>query len=319
MNRKVLTLSLIALITISSSVGAQIAGVIINPVQQEVVYIKGVKFVDALLEKWISEYSKEHPGISLSITGKEAHEHSIEVVPFGIQDDSVVQAQTTIVSFGKYAILPIAGRNNALPDEFKKKKLNEKRIKELFFEKDALADDYEPNKKEKYDATVYSGNGSYSIARSFAGHFGYETIDLKGKKIAGDDIYLNNAVKKDDKGVSFNNLNYVFNTESRKLNDGIVLLPLDVKKEYAEILDALNLDKTIDLLENRNINLIPVEELTFVLPKKVNPEILRFLEWTLSKGQDYIHSFGFLQLDTKTLAQQRKQISDIGTKLLVNK
>jgi ABC-type phosphate transport system substrate-binding protein len=318
MNSKVRNLSLILLIVIGGSVNAQTKDVTFNAVQQEVIYIKGVRFVDALLEKWIAEYSKTHPDVLLSIVGKDTRQHAIEVVPFEARTDDAAQTSAVAVSFGKYAILPIAGKENALPDEFKKKKLNEKRIKELFFEKDVFAEDYEPDKKDKYDATVYSSSSSHSISHSFAGHFGYQASSLKGKKIAGDDIYLNNAVKKDFKGVSFNNLNYVFNIESRRLNDGIALLPLDVKKEYAEVLNVQNLDETIALLENKNIDLIPVEELTFVLPDKINPATLQFLEWALSEGQDYIHSFGFLQLDAKTLAQQRKQIAALEIKLLAN-
>jgi ABC-type phosphate transport system substrate-binding protein len=319
MNRKVKTVSLVILIAISSFVNVQATNPTDNPAQQEVVYIKGVRFADALLEKWITEYSKTHPGVSLSIAGKDTHEHSIEVIPSGIRDNDALQATVTAISFGRYAVLPIAGKDNALPDELKKKKLNEKRIKELFFERDFLAEDSEPDKKEKYDATVYSSNSSYSVSHSFAGHFGYEASSLKGKKIAGDDIYLNNAVKKDVKGVSFNNLNYIFNIESRQLNDGITLLPLDVKKEYAEALNVQNLDETIALLENKSIGLIPVEELIFVLPEKVNPATLQFLEWALSEGQNYINPFGFLRLDTKTIAQQQKKISVLETKLLAHK
>jgi ABC-type phosphate transport system substrate-binding protein len=319
MNKHLNKLGLIVLIALSGSVNAQTASETGHSGQQEVVYIKGLGFVDALLEKWISEYSKEHPNVALSIAGKDIRKHSIEVVPFGKQNGDTVQAQTATVSFGKYAVLPITGKNNALPDELKKKKLNEKRLKELFFEKDLLADDDEPDTKKKYDLTVYSGNHSHSVSHSFAGHFGYDASSLKGKKIAGDDIYLNNAVGKDIKGVSFNSLNYVFNIESRQLNDGIALLPLDVKKEYAEIFNLQNLDETIKLLESTEINLIPVEELTFVLKGNVNAETLHFLDWALSKGQDYIHSFGLLQLDTKTLAQQRKQISALETLLLANK
>jgi ABC-type phosphate transport system substrate-binding protein len=319
MKSKVKRLGLIALIVISGYVNAQTTGAIVNVPEQEVISIKGVKFVDALLEKWIYEYSREHPGTSLAIAGKDVQKHSIEVVPFRQQNDDALQTPVTTVSFGKYAVLPIAGKDNALPDELKKKKLNGKRIKELFFEKDILAEDYEPGEKEKYDVTVYSGNDSRSISHSFAGHFGYEASRLKGKKIAGDDIYLNNAVKKDAKGISFNNLNYVFNIESRQLNDGITLLPLDVKKEYAEILGSQNLDETIQLLESKEINLIPVEELTFVLPENVNAATLHFLEWALSKGQKYLHPFGLLQLDAKTLAQQQKQISALETLILANK
>jgi ABC-type phosphate transport system substrate-binding protein len=317
MNWKVIALSLTVLIAVSSFASAQTAGAAGHPARQEAVYIKGVGFTDALLEKWIAEYSKTHPGVSLSIAGRDAHEPSIEVVPSGIRDGDDLQATT--VSFGKYAVLPIAGKDNALPDELKRKKLNEKRIRELFFEKDALAEDFEPDRKERYDVTVYSGNSSCSVSHSFAGHFGYEASSLKGKKIAGDDIYLNSAVKKDAKGISFNNLSYVFNIESRQLNDGIALLPLDVKKEYAEVLNVQNLDETIALLENKQIDLIPVGELTFVLPENVSPATLQFLEWVLSEGQDYIHPFGFLQLNTKTIARQQKKISALETKFLANK
>jgi ABC-type phosphate transport system substrate-binding protein len=309
-------LGLIVLTALSATVtvSAQTADKTVRPGQQEAVYIKGLGLADALLEKWISEYSKEHPDVALLIAGKNAGKHSIEVVPFGKQNDDASPSPETAVSFGKYAVLPITGKNSVLPDELKKKKLNEKRIKELFFEKDLLADDGdEPDTKKKYDLTVYSGNHSHSVSRSFAGHFGYDASSLKGKKIAGDDIYLNNAVGKDVKGISFNSLNYIFNIESRQLKDGIALLPLDVKKEYAEVLNSQNLDETIRLLENKEINLIPVEELTFVLKGNVSVATLRFLEWTLSEGQDYLHSFGLLRLDTKTLAQQRMQLSALET------
>ncbi|MDR1523927.1 MAG: hypothetical protein LBS79_01540 [Tannerella sp.] len=321
MNSKVKKSGLILLIAISSFVNAQTAGAAGNDPEQEVISIKGLKFVDALLEKWISEYSREHPGTSLSIeAGKDVRGHSVEVVPFRKQDGDTLQTPVTVVSFGRYAILPIAGNDNALPDELKKKKLNGKRLKELFFEKDLLDEEYEPGKKEKYpDVTVYSGNSARSISHSFAGHFGYEANSLKGKKIAGDDIYLNSAVRKDAKGISFNNLNYIFNVESRQLNDGITLLPLDVKKEYAEILNSQNLDETIRLLENKDIDLISVEELTFVLPEKVSAATLQFLEWALSEGQQYLHAYGFLRLDDKTLARQHKQVSALETKLLANK
>ncbi|MDR2809201.1 MAG: hypothetical protein LBB84_01420 [Tannerellaceae bacterium] len=319
MNSKLRILSLIVLLAAGSSANARTAEGPADPTGQEIVYIEGVRFVDALLEKWISEYSKAHPNALVSVAGKEIKEVPIRIVSSGRPNDEAVQTQTGGISFGKYAILPIAGKENTLPDELKKKKLNEKRLKELFFEKDYLSGDGEADKKEKYNATVYSGNRSYSVSHTFAGHFGYEASSLKGKKIAGDDIYLNNAVEKDAQGVSFNHLNYIFNIESRRLNDGIALLPLDIKKEYAEVLDLQNLDETITLLEEKDISLIPVEELTFTLPEKVSPATFRFLEWALSEGQNYLHTYGFLRLDTKTLAQQQKQISVLETKLLANK
>ena len=313
MNWKIRKLSLIAWIAIGSFVSVQITSA-----QQETFYIKSVRFANPLLERWISEYVKAHPGVSLSIANKDVHAHAVEVVTDDVPDNENGRT-ATIISFGKYAVLPIAGKDHALLEEFEKKKLNEKRLKELFFEKDLLADDEESNKKNTYDVTVYSGTHSCSVSHSFAGHFGYEAGSLKGKKIAGDDIYLNSAVKKDAKGISFNNLSYVFDLESRRLHGDIALLPLDVKKEYAEVLNAQNLDKTIELLENKHIDLIPVEDIAFVLSEDVHPVILQFLSWTLSEGQEYVRSFGFLRLDAKTLAQQQKQVAALETKLLANK
>jgi ABC-type phosphate transport system substrate-binding protein len=315
MKKEVKQLSWVALIAVAGFVNVPAASAKVPPAPQEV-NIKSVRFVDALLEKWISEYSKTHPDVSLSVADKEdANEQSIRILLFDTEKDKALQNQKTVIPFGRYAVLPIAGKDNTLPDELKKKKLNEKRIKELFFEKNILDDDYEPNKKEKYDATVYSNNNTGSVSHLFAGHFGFETVRLKGKKIAGDDIYLNNAVRKDAKGISFNNLNYIFNTESRRLNDGIVLLPLDIGKESVEVLNRQNLDEIITLLENKNIDLIPVEELAFVLPEEINPATLQFLKWTLTEGQEYVHTFGFLRLDAKTVARQQKQISELETAL----
>jgi ABC-type phosphate transport system substrate-binding protein len=209
---------------------------------------------------------------------------------------------------GRYAILPIAGKNNVLLNDLNKKKLNSKRLKELFFEKDVVDDDYDEPAKDKYHATVYSGYTSSSVTQPFAVHFGYEPSNVKGKKISGDDIYLINAVQKDTTGVSFNNLNYIFDLNSRQLKKEIVILPLDVKKEYSEVLATSNLDKLIDLLENKGIELIPVEEIGFISQNQVNPEVKKFLQWVLSEGQAYNHQFGFLNLDTKTLNYQKEQV-----------
>jgi ABC-type phosphate transport system substrate-binding protein len=263
----------------------------------QVVYIQSAKFATPLLQKWVNEYSKLHPQMQITITEDRNNKADIHVSIVKKEGES-----SSAVAVGRYAILPIAGKNNVLHSDLQKKKLNGKRLKELYFEKDILDDDYEPE-KDKYNATVYAGSHHYSVTATFANHFGFEARSLKGKKIAGDDIYLNHAVQKDNTGVSFNNLNYVFDVESRKLKEGIALLLLDIKKEYNEILAESNLDKTLELLESKKIDLIPVAELALEAEDKNNPAIQQFLQWVRSEGQTYNHDFGFLNVDDKKLAQ----------------
>ncbi|GHT73755.1 hypothetical protein AGMMS50262_05410 [Bacteroidia bacterium] len=275
---------------------------------QEVIRIKSVKFALPLVEQWISEYAKVNPDARIVIADKdtEAEEIDIQLLISDVQKENAYSNQF-YSSVGRYAILPIAGKNNVLLNDLNKKKLNSKRLKELFFEKDVLDDDYEPA-KDKYNATVYSGYNSSSVTQPFALHFGYEPSNLKGKKISGDDIYLINAVQKDNTGVSFNNLNYIYDLNSRQLKKEIALLPLDLKKEYNEVLAESNLDKLIGLLEEKGIELIPVEEIGFVFQNQVDLQVKNFLQWVLSEGQTYNHQYGFLNLDEKTLNQQKERI-----------
>jgi ABC-type phosphate transport system substrate-binding protein len=302
MRKKLVYLSVVLFTVLSTSASAENG--------QEVVYIKSVKFVTPLLKQWGAEYSKAHPGVQIVVAEKESEAKEVDiqlVVSESQKDESFVGQFYSAV--GRYAVLPIAGTNNVLLDDLQKKRLNAKRLKELFFEKDLLSEDYLPEKeKEKYDVTIYSGNHATSVSNTFAFHFGRELTSLRGKKIAGDDIYLVNAIQKDNRGVSINHLSYIYDTGSRQLKSGIAILPLDVKKEYAEVLEGSDLDQLIRLLENKPIDLIPVEEISFVTPNNVNPTIKDFLRWVLSEGQSYNHQFGFLTLDEKTLTQQKKQL-----------
>jgi ABC-type phosphate transport system substrate-binding protein len=265
---------------------------------QESFTISSAKFVTPLAEKWVAEYSKINPGMQIRIANGKETAVDVNISVFNGESDS--EAQTV----ARYAILPITGKNNSLLSDLRKKKLNGKRLKELYFEKSILDDDYEPEKEDRYQATVYAGCHQHSCCRAFASHFGFEPNALKGKKIAGDDIFLNHAIAKDNSGVSFNNLNYVFDLQSRRLKDDIAILPLDLKKEYSEILAESDLDKTLELLEEKKIDLIPIEELRFETASADNAEIQKFLQWVRTEGQAFNHQFGLLKAEDRNLAQR---------------
>jgi hypothetical protein len=96
-----------------------------------------VKFATPLLEKWIAEYSKVNPEVKIAVADRTANAEDIDIQLIASNEGNNQPA----FSIGRYAVLPIAANNNTLVRELQKKKLNAKRIKELFFEKDLLDDD----------------------------------------------------------------------------------------------------------------------------------------------------------------------------------
>ncbi|GAP72715.1 hypothetical protein SAMD00024442_4_67 [Candidatus Symbiothrix dinenymphae] len=284
-----------------AAVAAFTTGALAQNNEKDVIYIRSVKFATPLLEKWIAEYSKVNPEVKIAVADKTVDAESVDIQLLASDGQTDNQQAFTI---GRYAVLPIASKNSTVLSTLQKKKLNNKRIKELFFEKDILDDDYdEDDAKDKYNATIYSVVNASSVANAFANHFGYEPSRLRGKKISGDEIYLINAVQKDQTGVTFNNLSYIYDINSRTLKSNIALLPLDLKREYSEVIAEANLDKVINLLETKTIDLIPVEGIQFVASHTPDAQTNQFLHWVATEGQAYNHQFGFLNADKKALAQ----------------
>lgn len=296
--------SILVTLLISSPIFAQ------NNVN-ETIYIKSSRFASPLIEKWINEYTKVNPQAQLRLADNsvKAENIALKVV---VSDNSKngLQIGEQILYFGRYAILPVIGKDNPLLAEFSKKKLNDKRFKELFFEKDILSEDTNSSKQD-YDVTVYSGNNNESVAHSFASYFGYTSSSLKGKKISGDDAFLINAIQKDKTGVTFNALGNIFDINTRGLKDNITILPLDVKKEYRNYFtESVNIDNVIELLESEPVDLIPVDNIGFAYSPG-NKAVKEFLVWVLTEGKTFNHSYGILNPDEKVLTYQIKELEKV--------
>lgn len=274
----------------------------------EVIHVKSVRFATPLLEKWASEFEKANPEIEVKFTAGSAsdEEADLHLVSF-IDDEDTENNDQPILFAGRYALLPVANAQNPLLNELGQRGLNEERLENLFFEKGVLDKIANSSDDHTLDITVYSGNKSDSFAGTFASHFGYSTGNIRGRKISGDDIYLIHAIQKDQSGITFNHLSYIFDTETRALKEGLSLLPLDVKRSERDVLREADLDKTIDLLEKDKISLIPIESIGFVY-QNTSDSTKKFLRWVLSEGQRYNHEYGFLKTETTTSTVQLKGI-----------
>lgn len=248
--------------------------------------IRTPKFVRPLIERWVSEYNKVNTHANVLIeNGIGENSSALQLV----LDDNSVSDGNAVVYFGQYAILPVTTRGSEAEHIIGGKALNDKKLKNLYFRQNEL-DALENGKKKVVDVNVYAGNSKSSVSKIYASYLGEDDANYRGKRISGDDAFLNIAISKDVKGVTINALPNIFDLQSRKLKSNLVILPLSMKKEYADDLSSnADLDKTISLLENEKIEGVPIEKIGFSFDMN-NSTIRDFVNWIISNGTTLNHA-----------------------------
>lgn len=286
----------------------------VNNTNSGVRTIKSPRFARPLVEKWIEEYAKTEPGVVFQIVKGSANQDNIDLNIVSDNQDNRNQEFSHIVYFGETAVLPITARSSEAARLLEGKHLNAKKLKQLFF----LNDDFEEEvKKNKTFETIiiYSGSNASSVAASFAHNFGEESANFRGKRISGDDLFLNTAISKDPLGVTFNALSNIFDLKSRHLKSDLSLVGLDLKKDLENSFsDNGTLDDVLNILENGKPAEITVEKVGIRF-NNADDAVNHFLQWILENGTKYNHEYGLLNLDKKETNAQINKVQSVLTAL----
>lgn len=271
-----------------------------------VITVKVNKASKALVEKWIEGYKAVNPDVQIALVSGKNADADLTLV-------NRHQEGVNVTYVGRYALLPVTSTENPLLNDIQKKEWKSKDIKNLFFTAEDLDEEYEEEVEGKHNKlkdklTVYSGSSKTSLSDIFASHFGRTIDDLRGNRIAGDDLYLLSAISEDKASVTFNALSNLYDLSSRTLRSDLALLPLSVKASQREALRSGNLDETLELIENEDIDLIPVEDIGFTYDS-FDADIEQFLQWIVRDGQQYNHAAGFLHLTNKEVESQLKLLA----------
>ena len=308
MKRLVLAIAVLFSISISASWAENQATNTSN-----VRYVKAPRFALPLVEKWISEYAKTQPGIEFQVAKGSQNKSNIDLnIVFNNQDTKPEDFSHSIIYFGEFAVLPITASGSEAAKVLEGKHLNSKKLKQLYFEGDVFDEDAQKVKKfEKL--VIYSGSNTTSIASSFAHNFGEESSNFRGKRISGDDLFLNTAISKDPLGVTFNALPNIFDLKSRHVKSDLTIIGIDVKKSLEDSFsDKATLDEVINALENGKVQEVAVEKIGVSF--NVDDDATRqFLNWVLTAGTKYNHEYGLLNLDNKFVQVQLDKVKTVLT------
>ena len=285
MKNLIFTITLLLGLQLSLSAGAQ----------NEKVTLRVPNFVRPLVEKWIAEYQKTNTQVDFQFVSGKSQDNADNNITFTTDADAV--------AFARYAVLPVTASGSQAQQLVAPHRLNSKRLKNLFF----IKDEWDGEAADKQDELhVYTGNSQQSVSRTYAAHFGTGVASYKGKKLSGDDSFLNTAVSRDPLGVTVNALPNLFDLQSRRLRQGLALLPLDVDKQSRQTLDGGQLDDILQLLEQQQYSEIPVGRIGFSY-NHANSRLADFVRWALANGTQYVHEFGLLSLSQKELTAQARR------------
>ena len=265
------------------------------PSVSNVHYVKAPRFARPLVEKWITEYAKTQPGVEFQIAKDNQNQDNIDLNVVFNSNDTTAENSNHIIYFGEFAVLPITASGSEAAKVLEGKHLNSKKLKQLYFLNEDFDEDVKKIKQfEKL--VIYSGSNATSIATSFAHNFGEESTNFRGKRISGDDLFLNTALAKDPLGVSFNALPNIFDLGSRHVKGELSIIGLDLKKNLEESFsDKGTLDDIIDALEQGKVQEVPTQKIG-VRYKQADEEVERFLSWVVTNGTKYNHEYGLLNL-----------------------
>jgi phosphate transport system substrate-binding protein len=278
------------------------AGIHLNAQKtKEYLLISGTRFTYPLLEKWVEEFKKSNPQARIKLQYNKAANDSINLsVIAHTPSKGESKPDEVYLKVSKYALLPIANERNADLKKAFKKGFKQEDLKKIFFNDSSSY--FQENTKKQFSSTVYARTGIACSSIAFAHHFGFLPSEIKGKKISGEDQYLTSAIQKDTTGLTYNNLGYIFDLRQRVPVKGIKVVPIDLNEngkidKEEQIFD--NLDNVTNYLEeNLGDKSIPTDYISFIFKKNAANETLnKFVNWVLTEGQQYNHSYGFLNND----------------------
>lgn len=307
---KKIALAIIVLLSIGiSSVWAEEPSANVGGVR----YVKAPRFARPLVEKWIAEYAKTQSDVEFQIAKGNQNQDNIDLnIVFDHQDNTTKDFSHTIIYFGEFAVLPVTASGSEAAKVLEGKHLNSKKLKQLYFFNDDFEEDASKNVQFE-NLVVYSGSNATSVASSFAHNFGVENSNFRGKRISGDDVFLNTALKKDPLGVSFNALPNIFDLQSRHLKSDLTIIGLDVKKRIKDhFSNEATLDELIATLEKDKVQEVAVEKIG-VSFDPTDDAVNQFLLWVLTTGIKYNHEFGLLNLDNNVAQIQIDNVRNILT------
>ena len=269
--------------------------------------------------KWAEQYKKLHPDVRFNVSAGGAGKGLTDVLA-GQADIAMfsraltpAEEQKGVVLFAvaKDAVVPTFSAKNPLEAIIHRKGLTHDQLKEIFFSGKNITWGSVLDTANNNNIQVYTRSDAAGAADIWAAYFGGRQDNIKATGIYGDPG-LADAVAKDPYGIGFNNVAYVYDISTGKKRPGIDVVPID--KNNNRQIDADenfygNADSILAAIADGRYPSPPARDLYFLTKgKPTDPDIVAFLKWVLTDGQQYVKAAGYVSLPAEKIEAQSDKL-----------
>jgi phosphate transport system substrate-binding protein len=276
--------------------------------------ISGAFALYPMTVRWAEEFKKLHPGVTINISaggaGKGMADALSKMVDLGMYSKEVSPEERAkgawYIGVAKDAVLPTVNERNPVLKDLHLKGLTKQKFYDIFISGKITTWGSAVGDNSKASLQAFTRSDACGAAEMWAKFMmGKKQEDLVGLGVNGDPGVAD-AIRKNINGIGYNNLNFVFDMNTRKVYPGLAIVPIDLngngKIDPEENIYG-TLDQVMKAIQDGLYPSPPARELYLVADgKPQNETVLAFLNWIMTDGQKYITEAGYVGLPKEKIA-----------------
>ncbi|MDE5612109.1 MAG: substrate-binding domain-containing protein [Odoribacter sp.] len=279
------------------------------------IQLSGAFALYPMVVKWAEEFRRIHPKVRIDISaggaGKGITDALAKVVDLGMVSRDIYPQELEKGAFPiavvKDAVVPTVNAANPLIAEILATGLKQEAAKKMWVHNTARTWGDVLGTGSTIPVHVYTRSDACGAAETFAAWLEVKQEDLEGTAVFGDPG-VTSVVQRDKIGIGFNNIAYAYDINTKKPYRHIAVMPLDLngngKIDPEENFYSTSTELNAAIADGR-YPAPPARNLFLVsngVPEK--PEVLAFLEFILTDGQEYAPEVGYIGLSTELLEKE---------------
>jgi len=281
--------------------------------------VSGAFALYPMMLKWGEEYTKLHPKVIFDISAGGAGKGMTDALG-GLVDIGMVSRKITAseeekgaywVAVTKDAVVVTTNKNNPVLTTLKTNGLTKEVFAKIYINESITTWGQAAGTGARDKINVYTRADACGAGEAWALYLGnYKQEKLRGVGVNADPG-IAQAVRKDNLGIGYNNINFAYDVTTRKPVEGIEIIPIDINGN-GKIDPEENFYGTLDDLTNAigsgKYPEPPAKDLHFVTKGKPTGIVQDFIKWTLTDGQKYIPESGYVVLPQEKITAGLKKI-----------